>query len=86
MELGGGAELVDGQVEAAKRVAQGVWQVVGGIDESGGSRAEDAQVDLGAEEGDAQAEAGAGVPLGTRDALDETVQTKASEVVGHRAA
>src|SRR6266498_3650201 len=42
-------------------------------------------MDLGREEGDAQAEAGEGVAMGPSDALDETVQAEASEVIGHRA-
>ncbi len=39
VELYGGAELIDGLVESAEGVAERVWQVVGGIDEGGRSRA-----------------------------------------------
>src|SRR5689334_13091298 len=83
MELSGGTELIDGLVETTESVAERMGQVVRGIDEGGRGRAEDAQVDLGAEEGDAQAEAGEGVAVGAGHALDQAVEAEASEVVGH---
>ena len=86
MEVRGSDEVVDGLIEPAEGVPERVRQVIGGIDEGGRARAEDAQVDLGAEEGDAQPEAGEGVAVRPGHAFDEAVQAEASEIVGHRAA
>ena len=86
MELRGGAELVDGLIEEPQGVAERVREVVWWIEEGGGAWEQDTQVDLGAEEGDAEAEAGEGGAVSPGNSLDEPVQTKASEIVGHRAA
>src|SRR5262245_8549603 len=86
MELSGGTELIDGLVESAEGIAERMRKAVGGIDECGRAWAEDAQVDLGAEEGDAEAEAGEGVAVGPGHALDHPVEAEPSQIVGHGAA
>src|SRR5690349_6024327 len=61
-------------------------EVVGGINEGGRAWAQDAQMNLGAEEGDAEAEASEGIAVGPGHSLDQAMQAEASQVVSHRAA
>ena len=86
MKLGGSAELIDGLIEETEGIAERVWEIVRRIEEGGRARAEDAQVDLGAEEGDAQPEGGEGVAVRAGHALDQVMQAEAAQIVGHRAA
>ena len=51
----------------------------------GGEWDEEPVVDLGVEDGDADAVRGEGVAVGVREAVDESGQAEAAEVVGHLA-
>ncbi len=53
MKLCGGAKLVDGVIEEPEGIAERMGEVVGRVHERGGAWTQDAQVDLGGEEGDA---------------------------------
>src|SRR5947199_9493591 len=46
-------------------------------------RAKDAQVEFGVEEGDLQAVAGRSISVRVRNAMDQTLESKAPKVVGH---
>ena len=71
-----GVELVEGGAQRA------------GQRSSSGSRAaqfgpQDAEIELGVEEGDLEPIAGGGVAMGLGDAMDEAFEPQAPQVVGH---
>jgi len=74
-----GVELEEG---GTKGTGDGILVLV---EESGPSGAEDAQKELGAEEGDAEAVAGDGVSVGVGETSDEALEAKTAEIVGHAA-
>ena len=66
-------------VARARRSSSGCGWLVGGGEE----RAEEAVVELGVEDGDADPVGGEAVGVGVRDAFDEPVEAEAAEVVAH---
>src|SRR5258707_12731565 len=81
----GEAEGVDGAVQLVEGGAElgGGWSV--GRDDLGQARAEEAGVGAGEEERSMEAVRGEAVAMGAWEPLDQAMQTKASEVVGHPA-
>src|SRR5258708_40109238 len=81
------ADAMDLGVKLEECRAKGTGNGIGVfVEKSGPSGAEDAQEDLGAEEGDAEAVAGNGVSVGFGDTGDQSLGTKAAQIVGQAAA
>ncbi len=76
-------QLLDFAIEDIEGGAECAWEAVVGGDQRRPIRAKDAQIEFGVEEGDLQAVAGRGIPVRFRNAMDQTLESKASKVVGH---
>jgi hypothetical protein len=73
-------ESADFSVELEKGQTQGTRDLVEGLGEGGPAGTEDAQVDLGLEEGGAKAVAGDRVAVGGGNAVDEALEAEAAQV------
>ena len=82
-EMGIGAEFVDGGLDGAECLTQWMGRVVAVCGESSPAGAQDAQIDLGGEQGRLQAEGSEKVAVGTRHALNEALQAEPPQIVGH---
>src|SRR6267142_1317369 len=76
-------QLLDFAIEAVEGVPERAWKRVVLRQERRPVRPKDAQVEFGIEEGDLQSVAGGGISVRVRNAVDQTLESKAPEVVGH---
>ncbi len=70
-------------IELFEDGAEGAWQLIVLGEQGGPVGPEDAEIELGIEEGDLEAIAGGGIPVGLRDAMNDALEAEASQVVGH---
>ena len=76
-------QLLDFAIEGVEGGPERPWERVVFREERRPIRPKDAQVEFGIEEGDLQAIGGRGISVRVRNAVNQTLEAKAPEIVGH---
>jgi hypothetical protein len=76
-------QLLDFAIEYIEGGTERAWQVILLGEQRRPVGSKDTQIEFGVEEGDLQAVAGRSISVGLRNAVDQALESKTSEIVGH---